>query len=410
MKRLALLIALLVLIPISVQADPTDCNAVVSMSQGRQVYAASRKTVPPSSPLEASTGEQWMLLSRGGTGLPWWTVAANWNGLDEHARCGTDAEIDSIVFIFDPRQSQQNTGTNMIANLGLVEDIVASRYPNAIFYPTMLVGAEGHVDCVGNGQVASASHADRIDTLEASSFTVGPDLDIPCTSFADPLGHLTSFGAIDANGQVGDWFNGLQAPAIPATIPHPNINIDNGYEIIVSANNPSRQLWRAPYLYDVPYTDDVGWVAGDRIAYGCAYGFLIHEGELVGRFTFRNLSGSAAYIVINDKFMDEGQRHYDGTPNPNAPQQLPQTECPSRPTGYESSTVSQLPRVVFWSGNEALEIRDYREVNAGPGVTFELLPTQAGGRIPVLARENGVPALVVYYDPLGSGLVTADLP
>lgn len=208
MRGLVAVLLLVVAVPAS--ASPTDCNAVVSMSQGGQVYAGSAlgSGERSDSELEALTGEQWMLLFQGGKTLPWFTVAANWVGLGVRHRCGSDSDIDSIIFIFDPRQSGSNNGTDMIANLGLVESIVASRYPNATFHPTMLVGAVNHVDCSGNGQVASSTHADRIATLQSSQFEVGPDLDVPCVSYQDPLGHLTNAGAAAAQSQVAAWFNG----------------------------------------------------------------------------------------------------------------------------------------------------------------------------------------------------------
>jgi hypothetical protein len=96
----------------------------------------------------------------------------------------------------------------MNANLDLVASIVATRYPSAEFVAVMLVGAEGHVDCVGNGQVASRTHADRIDQLAAHPNATGPDLDIPCSQYADPLGHLLNAGAAKANGDLGAFYSG----------------------------------------------------------------------------------------------------------------------------------------------------------------------------------------------------------
>jgi hypothetical protein len=96
----------------------------------------------------------------------------------------------------------------MNANLDLVAPIVASRYPNAEFVAVMLVGADSHVICVGNGQVASRTHADRIGQLAAHPNATGPDLDVPCSGYADSLGHLNDVGAADANGQLGAFYTG----------------------------------------------------------------------------------------------------------------------------------------------------------------------------------------------------------
>jgi hypothetical protein len=208
---------------------------------------------------------------------------------------------------------------------------------------------------------------------------------------------------------------------IPATIPHPGINGDNGYRIGLHAKDPERTFWQAPYLYEVPYIADAGWVAGDRVGYGCAYGFLHHEGEIIGRFTFRKVD-AADYVVINDTYMAEGERYYDGSPTGGI-QQVPDFECPVTDQTYEATNApDEDPLVVFWNAaGQAVEIRDYRGVVPGPGVTFQVMevitqPFQVtssasgthtvNGRVTVLARENGVPVVVVYYDAIGRGTIT----
>lgn len=183
-------------------SNPADCNVVVSMSQGRQVYNGSNAGNPPASPLEAATGEEWMMLFRSGRTLEWWTTAANWNGLAEFHRCGTDAEIDRIVFIFDPFGSGANgdDGATMITHLNQVVDITGSRYPNAVTDLVMLVGAEGHVACSPSVRAAQ-THAARIGQLNTHP-NAGVDIDIPCSGYADGLGHLTNSGAASALAQL----------------------------------------------------------------------------------------------------------------------------------------------------------------------------------------------------------------
>jgi hypothetical protein len=216
------------------------------------------------------------------------------------------------------------------------------------------------------------------------------------------------------------------AAEIPPTIPHPGINGVNGYIIGVTNLDTRTQLWRAPYLYDTPYIENTGWLAGDRIAYGCAYGFLQHNGEIVGRFTFRAIPDAASYMRVNDTYMDEGgneipgpeqERYYDGSLNPTG-LQAPAFECPAVSESYVPSSADERPVVVFWQGDQALEIRDYRTTVAAPGVTFDLVaeirePFQVSSsvsgthtvnsRISVVAMDGGVPVAVVYYDALGSG-------
>lgn len=213
MKR-ALLVAFAFLsMSVPVSAASTDCNAVVSMSQGRQMYYGSQFQGGSPSELEVLTGEQWMALIMGGKVLSWWTDASHWDFLDEWDRCGTDVEIDSVIFIFDPFGSGRcgsqgcDDGTIMRNHLTQVLDITAARYPNADTWLTMLVGSVGHVVCVvaANPVRASRTHRDRIGQLTLPE--AGPDLDVPCFQYADNVGHLTDDGAANAQGQLAAWFN-----------------------------------------------------------------------------------------------------------------------------------------------------------------------------------------------------------
>lgn len=172
-------------------------NAVVAMSQGAQVYHGSTAPSQDPSELEALTGEEWMLLFRAGKVLSWWTVPANWNSLLEFHRVGTDAELDRIVFIFDP-----NGTTDLDDDLARVGSIVAVRYPAAEFIPALLVGSEGHGICkwLGRPVKAAATHAAFIGQLPC------PDLDVPCSGFDDAKGHLTDVGATLAQEQLATYF------------------------------------------------------------------------------------------------------------------------------------------------------------------------------------------------------------
>jgi len=188
------------------EPEPSDCNVVVSMSQGKQVYygfGGGDETLP--SPLEASTGEQWMLLFKSGKTLSWFTTAGNWGTLDERHRCGTDEEIDQVVLIFDPFGS-----SSMTTHLDQALAIMHSRYPNAEIDLSLLVGGAGHVVCqIVNpfGQLqnvrASSTHASRI--AEMTMPEAGADLDVTCDGYADRLGHLTNAGAASANQQLADF-------------------------------------------------------------------------------------------------------------------------------------------------------------------------------------------------------------
>lgn len=186
-RRLALVLLLLVS---AARFPASDCNAVVSMSQGAQVYYGSANQSVEPSELETMTGEEWMLLLAGGKALKWWTTPSNWNGLVERHRCGPNSEIDRVVFIFDP------FGSDM-SGLATVEQIVADRYPAAEFVPVLLVGAVGHSGC---NVRAATTHAANIAAVPQ------PDLDIPCSGYADQIGHLTDAGAAAAQSQLGAYF------------------------------------------------------------------------------------------------------------------------------------------------------------------------------------------------------------
>lgn len=209
MKWLAGAGALIALTLMVGQSLSSDCNAVVSMSQGRQVYAgvALQSPMPANSPLESLTGEQWMVLYKGGQGLDFFTVASNWNLLIEHGRCGTNGEIDRIVFIFDPKGT-----TNMAADLNKVLGIIHNRYPNAEADLSLLVGGVGHVTCqiTQNGNLvkvmASQTHAQFIGQMTMPE--AGADLDVQCGQYADNKGHLTNAGAQNAMRQLAAFYTG----------------------------------------------------------------------------------------------------------------------------------------------------------------------------------------------------------
>lgn len=221
------------------------------------------------------------------------------------------------------------------------------------------------------------------------------------------------------------------AATVPETIPHPFIaaRYNNGFYFTVKKLLPqypyTQVYWSAPYLYETPYVPNTGWLAGDRVAYHCAYTFLQHNGEIVGRVTFQRVAGASSYVQIIDKFMPEGVRWYDGSPTPVAGEGNRYSDCPPVSQNYEPGAIpDERPKVVYWSGDTALEIRDYLTIKPGvAGVTFDLIdvidepftvtaPTSGvltvNSRVTVLARENGVPFTVIYYDGIGIGQVTEE--
>lgn len=214
---------------------------------------------------------------------------------------------------------------------------------------------------------------------------------------------------------------------VPETIPHPRIVEGNGFDIFIKKATPtgSQTYWTAPYLFATPYTQNTGWIPGDRVAYDCAYAFLQQNGVIVGRVTFLRLGSANSYASVIDKWMNESQRFYDGTKNPDP--SINYWNCPAASQAYEPTNVpDERPKVVYWTGDTALEIRDYTNTTTGvAGTTFDLVevihepfqtitpvtgtPQTVNSRVTVLAREAGVPFAVVYYDGLGSGQVSEEL-
>lgn len=211
---------------------------------------------------------------------------------------------------------------------------------------------------------------------------------------------------------------------VPDTIPHPGINGRNGFLFGVTNRDTPELLWRAPYLHEVPYALESGWLAGDRVGYGCAYTFLQHLGKITHRVTFRAIPGFPnPYIQINDTYMNEGERYYDGSPTPPGTIQVAPLECPAVAESYETIQVpDERPNIVLWDG-EAVELRDYRTITPAPGVTFDVVDeihipftvhSSTSGdhtvyhRITVIAREDGVPIVVLYYDAIVVGASVTD--
>lgn len=200
---------------------------------------------------------------------------------------------------------------------------------------------------------------------------------------------------------------------IPETLPYSTqLQPFGGYDIIASNGDTGQFWWRAPYLgSNLPYKPGSAWIAGDREHYACAYGFLEDDGEIVGRFTFVRPPGQG-YGRVLDKFMDEAERYYDGSPYPGPEQEIIDEDCQtvavSSGVDYDEEYFGpdQRPRVGFFnSDDQILDIRDYTNTTAN--VIFRLFSFD-GTRATVVAYENGLAAMIVYYDALGSGQLAVD--
>jgi len=151
------------------------------------------------------------------------------------------------------------------------------------------------------------------------------------------------------------------------------------------------------------------WLDGDRYGYRCAYTFLEWQGELVARVTFVRVDEAAAYARIFDDRMHEGLRDYDGTRG-NGTQTGSPGDCPSS-AGYASQSEPAPRPVITFDDGVTLETRDYNGLPVIPGFTFAITShgTDCGRELAlecvnVVAYQNGVPAVAVYYDRISDSI------
>lgn len=160
-----------------------------------------------------------------------------------------------------------------------------------------------------------------------------------------------------------------------------------------------------PYLLSVPgQGPETGWTAGDRVAYRCAYAFLRSGGQLVARVTFTRIE----YAKINDKYMDEAERYYDGTPYKGSAHQLNDCPGPTEPYVEVAGPIGPTPIVTFTdvASGAILEVRNYsavRQVGGGTPWRFQIV-SATPDHVSVVGYRSGEPALAVYYDRLSTGI------
>jgi hypothetical protein len=201
------------------------------------------------------------------------------------------------------------------------------------------------------------------------------------------------------------------------------------FDILVrGGDNPAtRQWWDAPYVRDlhafgISQVPGVGWTDGDRAGYKCAYMFLFQNGnedDIIGRVTFTRIGG---YAQINDRYMAEFVRAYDGGTDYTS-----QAECPGSSVPYEAwNGQDYRPRIFYTEGGQLLENRSYTNTS-GDAISAGVLKfgeyerittpfTDTGGisscddyctvysRVTVVAYfDDGsgfYPAVAIYYDSL----------
>lgn len=206
---------------------------------------------------------------------------------------------------------------------------------------------------------------------------------------------VTTDGSVNPNTPPSSTASSIISP-----VPRPNF-----FTIMLGGNTGTGKLWTAPYIRVLP--SGAEWLDGDRAGYRCAYMFLAHQGQIVGRVTFARIDG-VDYAVVNDKHMDEGMRYYDGSlAGPGAPKEL--GECPFPAETYQPSTgPEERATIVYWVDGMPVETRNYKATEVRPGVTFQQM-TKTSTRITVVGYLDGLPAIVVYYDVLATNAaITSD--
>ena len=154
--------------------------------------------------------------------------------------------------------------------------------------------------------------------------------------------------------------------------------------------------------------------------------FLEVDGEIVGRVTFTRPSEAAAYTTVNDKYMVEGVRYYDGTQSTSGAAQLNDCPGPSQDYGPPGGP-DERPLIFYTKDGQLLENRSYtattgEAIEAGELVFRELeritQPFVDVGALGINAHTvyervtvgayvytggEWNLAIVVYYDTLSAG-------
>jgi hypothetical protein len=186
---------------------------------------------------------------------------------------------------------------------------------------------------------------------------------------------------------VGALAMGLGSPVLAQELIYvgddpTGMNSDHIEAHVYMAGSTDRYFGRFNYFdtLDTPGLDaDAGWRAGDRVKYACLWDFLDYREYLIGRATYTSIGGpNGGGASINEKYMEEGYRHYAGAPDhadePNRDQfddectnppsgdgittAGPETSYPDRPAS--DSFVAET--VTFQHGPHPIEVRDFNDL------------------------------------------------
>lgn len=250
-----------------------------------------------------------------------------------------------------------------------------------------------------------------------------------------------------------------EPPAIPPTLdytPTPTFK-DSGSFRIETSNVDTGQRWLdvdyiahgMPYLYSEAVPGEhhhAWWVPGDRQGYAVAYGFLYDkhpnplpepfftehgevprepdEGHFIHRFTISR-PPDAAYSKVNDKYMEEGKRYYDGHETTQVGMEIPDEDALAvSASGFEyveDDRPGQAIRVGLWRERpegvfEIADIRDFTKLKLyATNLKFRVIPeiTESpdgqGQRVAVVMYENNIPGTLFYYDAMANGVITVEI-
>lgn len=180
----------------------------------------------------------------------------------------------------------------------------------------------------------------------------------------------------------------------------------DAYTIMLSNLDTGERWWDADY--DRTLSAGVGWTDGDRAGYKCAYGFLLHNGRVVGRFVFTRIAEAASYTRVNDKYMVEGSRHYATGALGTRRNPVRQSECPAPTGNYAPFDGNELPTIRFMQGSTVLETRSYPNLDVHPDVTFQQI-SKTNKQVNLVAYVDGLPVLEIYYTAFGNVTMASDL-
>lgn len=287
-----------------------------------------------------------------------------------------------------------------------------------LMIPAALLAAPTVYDQVWGDRVE-----ERLCAVEAEVGIESPECVPPTTSSTTTTTQLTTTTTVDTTTTTSP--PGL---VIPPTQPYPARGTvpykdGGGYDIIASNATTGTVWWTAPYWcsngLDM-YPGQGCWISGDREGYRCGYGFIVDaNGEdpnsadnIVGRFAFVR---GGVYGKVLDKYMEEAERYLDGTPTPYFGtnfKEIPEEDCTDVRTEIDYSAacrdVDERPRVGFFdSAGNVLDIRDYSNTVAN-GVIFNLHSFD-GTTATVLACEDGLVGMIVYYTAMGDGQLAVEV-